>query len=356
MTSSNAEGLRELADPAFFCDPIQLELQHISFYKSALRAMLRIRKVEEKLGDEVTSGKIKCPCHLAIGQEAIAVGLSAELRPADHIFSTHRAHGHFLAVAGSMEQLFAETLGKVTGASKGMGGSMHLFDRTKGFTGSVPIVAGTIPIAVGAALAQKFQKKSDLNIAVCYFGDGAVEEGVFHEALNLASVMQLPVLFVCENNLFSSHLHIGLRQPSDRIARFGEAHRIPSLSIDGNDVALVKRTAEEVVKQIRAGGGPAFLEAVTYRWRGHVGPREDTDVGVRRNQDLPLWKKRDPIQRLKASLIQNREMSETEWQKLNQDIDEEIKCAWAKAEAASFPPHSALLDLVFSQVTKGVSR
>jgi pyruvate dehydrogenase E1 component alpha subunit len=190
----------------------------------------------------------------------------------------------------------AEVQGKQTGASRGMGGSMHLIDRERGLYGTVPIVGGTIPIAVGAALAAKKDGKGA--VAVSFFGDGATEEGVFHESVNLAAVLGLPVLFLCENNLFSSHLHIDARQPSDSVARFAEANRVPWQLVDGNDIVGCTNAVAEAVEPMRSGGGPRFIEAVTYRWRGHVGPREDEDVGVRRGEDLPLWKKRDPIRRL----------------------------------------------------------
>ena len=177
---------------------------------------------------------------------------------------------------------------------------MHLYGPQVGFLGSVPIVGASVPIAVGAALAAKMDGKGD--VAVSYFGDGAVEEGSVQESLNLAAIMKLPVLFVCENNLFASHMHIRLRQVGDSTARFAQAHGIPATVVDGNDVVAVAAAAGEMIQRARSGEGPAYLEAVTYRWRGHVGPREDMDVGVKRSQDLVLWKGRDPIGRLAVAL------------------------------------------------------
>ena len=192
-----------------------------------LKCMLLIRFAEEKISEKILEGTIKCPCHLGIGQEAIAVGLSAFLRKTDSVFGAHRSHSHFLALNNDVFSLFAETLGRVDGCSKGMGGSMHLIDKKNGFYGSVPIVGATIPIAVGAGFAHKLDKCN--NISVSYLGDGATEEGVFHESLNLAKVNQLPVLFVCENNLFASHMHILERQPAYSTLRFANANEIPSL-------------------------------------------------------------------------------------------------------------------------------
>ncbi len=180
--------------------------------------MLQIRVVEEEIGRLVERSLARAPCHLGIGQEAVAVGVSHSLTAADRVFGAHRSHSHYLALGGSTYKLLAEVLGKADGTSKGMGGSMHLYGEEVGFMGSVPLVGATIPLAVGAAIAAKMDGRGA--IGVTYFGDGATEEGVFHESMNLAAAMRLPVLFVCENNLFSSHLYITQRQPSDRIARY----------------------------------------------------------------------------------------------------------------------------------------
>jgi pyruvate dehydrogenase E1 component alpha subunit len=272
------------------------------------------------------------------------------LRPSDRAFGAHRSHGHFLAITGDLHGLFAETLGKETGVSRGMGGSMHLTARRHGFYGSVPIVGATIPMAVGAALAARMDGSGD--IAVSYFGDGATEEGVFHESMNLAVTLNVPVLFLCENNFFSSHLHIGLRQPSDSVVRYAAAHHVPSASVDGNDVVEVARVAGDAITQMRAGGGPFFIECVTYRWRGHVGHREDEDVGVKRKDDLAVWKKRDPIARLcraleKVGVITPADVDETV-QRVRRTVDE----AWSRAANDPFPPPEALLDRTWTRSTQ----
>lgn len=339
------DSLRSLADPSQYNGPLDIPGQGKESLIQQLKMMLTIRAAEEKIADGVTSGKIKCPCHLGIGQEAVAVGVSVYLRSTDRVFGAHRSHSHYLALGGDVFGLFAEVLGRVTGCSKGMGGSMHLYDGAHGFMGSVPIVSATIPIAVGAALASKMDGKGD--IAVGYFGDGAAEEGVFHESLNLAANLNLPMLFVCENNLFASHLHIRLRQPDDSIARFAKAHCINAKTVDGNDVVAIAEVTQEMIDRARAGGGPSFLEAVTYRWRGHVGPSEDIDVGVQRNQDLGRWKGRDPVRRLASGLEKSGIFPPEAFSKLREEVDTLIENAWLRAEESPYPDTSALLGLVY---------
>jgi pyruvate dehydrogenase E1 component alpha subunit len=227
-----------------------------------------------------------------------------------------------------------------------MGGSMHLMDIPNGLYGTVPIVGATIPIAVGAGLAAKMDGNGDM--AVSFFGDGATEEGVFHESMNLAALMKIPVLFVCENNFFSSHLHIALRQPDSSVCRYAEAHRIAWARADGNDLAAIRAVTREAVEAIRAGEGPRFLELVTYRWRGHVGHREDEDVGVKRKDDLAAWKLRDPISRLATALESiraiNRQQVKRFWTEAHVIVDE----AWATATHDGYPPAKALLTRVYS--------
>lgn len=343
--------LGRLADPAAFHEPIDITGGDQALLIEQLKMMLLIRLAEEKIGDKVTEGEIKCPCHLGIGQEAIAVGVSAHLRPTDRVFGAHRSHAHYLALGGSVYGLFAEVLGRVTGSSKGMGGSMHLYGAEHGFLGSVPIVGATIPIAVGAALAAKMDGKED--VAVSYFGDGAVEEGVFHESLNLAATHNLPVIFVCENNMFASHMHIAWRQPGNSPARFARAHHIPADTIDGNDLMAVSRAAAWAVERGRKREGPTFLEMVTYRWRGHVGPREDVDVGLKRSEDLKLWKGRDPIGRLATAMKNAGMLTAESFQALQQEVQNTIEEAWQQADQAPYPAPSALLDLVFYSNHKG---
>jgi pyruvate dehydrogenase E1 component alpha subunit len=337
--------LGKLADAESFTEPLDVSGCEQETLKRQLRTMLTIRFAEEKIGDMVSEGKVVCPCHLGIGQEAIAAGVSTGLRPADRVFGAHRSHSHYLAMGGDVYGLFAEVLGKKTGCSGGMGGSMHLFDQDIGFLGAVPIVAATIPIAAGAALAARMDGAGD--IAVSYFGDGATEEGVFHESLNIASSMSLPIVFICENNLFASHLHISIRQPENSIARFAEANRIDSEVIDGNDVIAVTEAAAKAINSARDKGKPAFIEAVTYRWRGHVGPREDIDVGVQRSEDLHKWKARDPVRRLYEGMERAGMIDSDSYALLQQEIRDLVATAWSRAETAPYPDTGDLIDLVY---------
>jgi pyruvate dehydrogenase E1 component alpha subunit len=340
----------QLFDPNLLHDPIELNDCSTDVFVEWLRKMTLIRKSEEKIGDLVLAKTVKCPCHLGIGQEAIGVGVAANLRKTDRVFGTHRSHSHFLGQGGEVNQLFAEIYGKYSGASKGMGGSMHLWDESIGFFGSVPIVGATISISVGAGLAASLSNpsKEDMDVGVCYFGDGATEEGTFHESMNLASRFKYPVLFVCENNMYSSHLHINERQPDCYTARYADAHRVNSRVVDGNDVVAVSQATKELLDDARNGRGPGFLEVITYRWRGHVGPSEDIDVGVQRKGDLKLWKKRDPIQRFVDALIKAGRYDQTSWEKLQKSVHEQVDEAVVLAEKADFPTRDFTSEVVYS--------
>lgn len=347
-----AADLRRLADPEEFHQPLTLPDGDLGWLHDALRRMIVVRAAEEKIGEMVEKGDIRCPCHLAIGQEAAAIGVLLQMRRGDRVFGAHRSHAHYLALGGSLHRLMAEVQGKATGASRGMGGSMHLIDIEHGLYGTVPIVGATIPIAVGAALAAKMDGCG--HVAVSFFGDGATEEGGFHESMNLAAVLGVPVLFACENNLYSSHLHITLRQPRTSVARYAEAHGMPWVRVDGNDVVAVAEAARTAVDHMRAGNGPHFLELVTYRWRGHVGPREDVDVGVRRKDDLSRWKLRDPIRRLAAGLSAAGALDQRRLASYEAAARAQVEDAWAAAVRDPYPAAEALLDCVYSHVADRV--
>ncbi|MFQ5640876.1 MAG: thiamine pyrophosphate-dependent dehydrogenase E1 component subunit alpha [bacterium] len=273
----------------------------LSLLEAMYTTMLRIRRFEERTGELIEAGEIHTPCHLYIGQEAVATGVCAALAQEDTIWGGHRSHGHYLAKGGDMDAMMAEIYGKVTGCSKGRGGSMHLVAPNQGIYGTVPIVAATISLAVGAGMASKLRR--DGGVSVSFFGDGSVEEGQFHESLNLAALYRLPVVFVCENNLYSSHMHILERRLKDNIYQSGIVHGIPAHRIDGNDVIGVYRSAKDAVEQARSGQGPTLLECRTFRWRGHVGPSSDMDVGIKRKDELNTWLERDPITRARAQLV-----------------------------------------------------
>ena len=315
-----------------------------------LELLLLIRKSELLLADKASVQEFKTPIHLGIGQEAIAVGISENLKKTDFIFGNHRSHAHYLSVGGSLFELFAEILGKSTGCSGGKGGSMHITSPSNGFVGSMPIVAGTIPIALGAALSAKIAGKGD--IAVSYFGDGAVEEGVFHESLNLASVMGLPILFVCENNLFSSHLHISERQPDQNISRFANANKIATVQVDGNEVDKISLSSKAMIEQIRRSGKPGFIEAFTYRFYGHVGYEQDENVGLNRKIDLQNWRHKDPITLYKNKLIKSKSISESGYLEIENSIENFTNKCWNEAKNSTYPEADQLVRNVYFEAIK----
>ncbi|MEE8056411.1 MAG: thiamine pyrophosphate-dependent dehydrogenase E1 component subunit alpha [Pseudomonadales bacterium] len=347
MTDSTPFNLGSLAEPTQHHDPIVIENHSADDLQHYLKQMITIRKVEQRLALGRKEGDIGGPVHLGAGQEAIAVGVSASLQSTDRVFGAHRSHAHLLALNPDFYKLFAEVLGKQTGFSRGMGGSMHLCDPASGFYGSVPIVSGTVALAVGAAMAAKLQQVDD--VSVIYFGDGAMEEGVIHESLNLARIQHAPVLFVVENNLFASHMHISLRQPSDLMSRFAVANDIPHKLIDGNDVVAVADAAKELISASRLGRGPGFLEVVTYRVYGHVDWRDDIDVGVHRSlKEVDNWRARDPISRLSTPMIKANIWTEEQEISFTQELNEQIVTAWEKAMNDPYPPASATLDRVYA--------
>ena len=327
----NEFSLNKLADPTEFHQPINISNTEPECLQAYLKKMMLIRFVEQRLAEGRRDGQIGGPVHLGAGQEAVAVGVSSSLHSSDRIFGAHRSHSHLLALGSSVHGLFAEALGKNTGHSKGMGGSMHLWDQHHGFYGSVPIVAGTVSLAVGAGLAAKMQKTNDVSVA--YLGDGAIEEGVVHESLNLARMLDTPTLFVVENNLFSSHMHISLRQPKDSTARFA-----------------VASAAKDMIESARNGNGPGFIEAVTFRWYGHVDWRDDIDVGVHRSQDeLKNWRSRDPISRLTVSMKNLNLLSDGQEEKLKDELKAIVDSAWKQAIQDPYPENSDLLSRVYAE-------
>jgi pyruvate dehydrogenase E1 component alpha subunit len=336
----------DLFDPFDVRPELSVQPDRVDAAIDRLATMLLIRECEFKIAELSSAKLIGCPCHLAVGQEAVAVGVAAALRPTDRVFGTHRSHSHYLAMKGGVYELFAEVLGRVDGCSSGNGGSMHLIALDKGFIGSVPIVGGTVSLAAGAGLAAKLDGRGD--VAIAFFGDGAAEEGVVQETFNIASLMKLPVIFVVENNLFSSHLDLEYRQPAKSVARYGPGHCIPAVMIDGNDVTSVEAAAEVAVHRARTGGGPSIIEAVTFRWFGHVGPNEDIDVGNRRNMDEVLaWKKLDPVKRLSLAILKTDPARKAEIESLEIAVQDEVEVASAKALEAPWPDASMLLADVY---------
>ncbi len=309
------------------------------------RVMVRIRRFEEAVAQLVETGQVRCPCHLYIGQEAIAAGVCAALKRKDTVWGGHRSHGHYLAKGGDLAAMMAEIFGRAAGCAGGRGGSMHLVAAEVGLLGTVPIVAATIPIAVGAGLASSL--RNERRVSVAFLGDGATEEGHFFESVNLAALYKLPVLFVIENNLYASHMHLAERRPCDNLDRIGRLFDIPGIRLDGNDVIAVHRAAAEAVTRARSGKGPSLLECRTYRWRGHVGHRWDEDVGVKRKDELHEWFPRCPIARARGALL----AAGTPPAMLD-DIDSqaeaEVESAVSLARRAPLPAKESVLDHVFA--------
>lgn len=297
--------------------------------------MIRIRKVEEAIADEYAKQEMRCPVHLYIGQEAIAAGISECLQKSDAMVSTHRSHGHYLAQNGALEPMIAELYGKRTGSSAGKGGSMHLFDPEVGYWGSSAIVGGNIPITAGFAL--KFKLSREKNIAVAYFGDGATEEGVLYETMNFAALKQLPLLFVCENNMFSVLTRLEERQAAPNFCARAQAFGIEAESLDGNDVLAVTNAASKAVSRARSGLGPTFLECHTYRWRTHCGPQWDTPSAARPQAELDSWKARCPIASFEARAKEMHWLDDSSIASIYSRVEQEIQRAFAKAKNDALP-------------------
>ena len=308
--------------------------------------MFLIRTFEEEICPYIEDGTIMTPCHLYIGQEAIAVGVSSNLNPDDLIWGNHRSHGHYLAKGGDPDKLMAEIFCRATGCSGGRGGSMHIIDKSAGILGTVPIVAGTVPLAVGAAL--KFKLSKEDNISVSYLGDGATEEGHVMESMNMASLYDLPVLFVIENNLYSSHMHMEERRKQENLIYLGESLGIESFKIDGNNLIEVADVSKKLVNEIRQNNQPKILECMTYRWRGHVGYRWDEDVGVKRKDELDFWLQQDPLSRYKQHLLKLGVL-ESEIDQAENECKEKVLLSISNALSDPFPKTSSIKDHLFSQ-------
>lgn len=297
--------------------------------------MLYIRMSEERICELYPEQEMRCPVHISIGQEATAVGVAANLTAKDMVFSNHRSHSHYLAKGGNLNTFFAELYGKATGCSKGKGGSMHLVDLSCGFMGATPIVSSSIPVAVGAAFT--VSRKNSPEVVVVFFGDAAVEEGVFHESINFARLQNLPVLFFCENNFYSVYSHIRVRQPNRAITSLAQGHGVECYEADGNDVENVCEVVKRAVQRIKAGHGPIFIEAVTYRWREHCGPNYDNHLGYRTEEEFLEWKEKCPIKRLKHKLLAEKIITEEDIKIMETDLKNKIDAALDFAKSSPFP-------------------
>ncbi len=303
--------------------------------KKLLYEMLRIRRVQEAIANRYSEQEMRCPTHLCIGQEAVAVGIISAIENNDIVMSHHRAHGHYLAKGGDLTALIAEMYGKATGCSRGWGGSQHLVDLSVNFFGSASIIGGTVPIATGTAFANKYKNLN--NISIVFFGDAVAEEGILHETMNFASINNLPIMFVCENNLYSVQTHISKRQPAREIYKIAQAHDIKSYQVDGNDVYKISELATNCIKDIRNKPKPVFIEALTYRFREHVGPEYDYDLGYRNKEEVDSWEEKCPIKRLKDKMEFEKNISLAFIENIEKQIQNEIKTAFNKALGAPFP-------------------
>ncbi len=313
-----------------------------------LYKMLRIRRVEEAIADRYSEQKMRCPTHLSIGQEGVAVGVTETLNIDDLIMSNHRAHAHYLAKGGDLNKMIAEIHGKKTGCSLGRGGSMHLIDLSVGMMGSTPIVANSIPVAVGLAFASHM--KNDKKISVSFFGEGATEEGVFAESLNFASLKNLPVLFVCENNLYSVYSPLNVRQaPARSRVKIAEAHGIFAREGNGNDVEETYEIAKEAVDTIRSGNGPAYIEFDTYRFLGHCGPNNDTDLGYRSHEEFNSWLEKCPIKVYREKLLAEKLITEEELDIMELKLKTEINEAFTFAKESPYPHFDLDYELMYAE-------
>jgi TPP-dependent pyruvate/acetoin dehydrogenase alpha subunit len=311
------------------------------------REMLRIRMVEERIAELYSDQEMRCPVHLCIGQEAPPVGVCAALEPADYVFGTHRSHGHYLAKGGSLQALLGELYGKAGGCCGGKGGSMHLVDRSVGFLGAVPIVGSTLPIAVGAAFGSVLQGES--RVTVAFFGEGATEEGVFQESLIFAALKRLPIVFVCENNLYSVYSPLSVRQPPSRdIVEVARANGLAAERGDGNDVVAVQEMASRAVARARAGEGPTLLELETYRWREHCGPAYDNDLDYRTESEYLEWHARCPVAGLERRLIDEAHVGSDELARMTTELQLELDEAFRFARESPFPAADELLAGVYA--------
>jgi TPP-dependent pyruvate/acetoin dehydrogenase alpha subunit len=311
------------------------------------RSMLKIRRVEERIKDLYPQGDMRCPTHFSIGQEAVAAGVCRHLRAEDHVISAHRSHAHYIGKGGSLRAMFAELYGKVDGCASGKGGSMHLIDLSVNFLGCVPIVGSTIPIGVGASFGAMLQDRSATT--VIFFGDAATETGVFHESVNFAAIHRLPVLFVCENNLYSVNTPLAERQPANRtITELVRGHGIKTSQHDGQLVETVDVAAAETIAHLRTTGGPALLEFMTYRWLEHCGPLGDLHLGYRSQDEFDLWVARCPIRLHRKLLEDDGVMDEAAHVAMDAEIAAGIDDAVTFAQKSPFPARADLNRHIFA--------
>ncbi|MFQ6001795.1 MAG: thiamine pyrophosphate-dependent dehydrogenase E1 component subunit alpha [Anaerolineae bacterium] len=311
--------------------------------KEMLLQMYLIRAFEEKADELYALGKVHGTMHLSIGQEAMAVGAIAALRPEDYILSTHRGHGHCIAKGADVKLMMAEFMGKETGYCRGRGGSMHIADMESGNLGANGVVGGGIGMAVGAGLSIKMRGTGQ--VILCFFGDGAANRGIFHEALNMAAIWTLPVVYVCENNQYGMSMSVERAFPIKDIADRATAYNMPGVVVDGNEVLAVYEATLEAVERARGGGGPSLIEGKTYRWKGHSKSDQER---YRTREEVEAWKERCPIRRFRARLIDERAIDEAEASRMAEEARRLIEEAVAFAEASPEPSVETILEGVYA--------
>ena len=323
-------------------DSLELNVVETQLYKT----MLRIRLVEELMAELYKEQEMRTPTHFSIGQEAVSAGICTALAQEDLVYSGHRSHAQFLAKGGSLDGLVNELYGKEAGTSRGRGGSVHLTQRDQGFVVSSAILGQTIATAVGSALSLSMDSKP--NVVATFFGDGSIDEGIFTESLNFASIHNLPVIFVCENNLYSTQTPAEFRRPADTlITERAETFGVRAVQVDGNNAIAVYEAASEAREICVSGKGPVFIECLTYRWREHVGPNEDYELGYRSKEELDSWKMRDPIKALAKSLTAAGSLTQSLTGELTAEIQNEIDKAVNRAKSNPFPSALSLFDDVY---------
>jgi len=311
------------------------------------RDMLRVRRVEETIESQYHEDRMKTPVHLYIGQEAISAGVCAHLRDDDPIFTTYRSHGQYLSKGGDLKRMIAELHCKETGCSKGRGGSMHLIDLSAGHFGSSAIVGGCLPIATGMAFAKQAQGSDAVTVA--FFGDGATEEGIFYESVNYAMLKKLPVVFVLENNEWAVCSHVSSRKLGENLFHRADPGHLYHAKVDGNAVLEVYEEAGRAIDHARAGKGPAFLECLTYRVRGHAGSGSDAHLGYRPPEEIEAWEERCPIAKFRAWLLKEEVETPAELERMDAEIETEIENAFAFATASPLPKGEDLLLHIYGE-------
>lgn len=328
------------------CDPVRVrgrrilkeQMMHEQFYRS----LYLIRRTEEEVAKVYPTDKIKSPVHLSIGQEAVSVGVCEALKPQDVVFGTYRSHALYLAKGGDLKKMIAELYGKATGSAKGKGGSMHLIDLGAHVLGTSAVVGTTIANAIGYAYALKIRRKDA--IVVSFMGDGATDEGVFHESLNFAALKALPMIFICENNSYAIHTHQRLRQARTQITERVRAYGIHAERIEDNDVLKIYERVKQAADALRSGQpGPYFFECMTYRWKEHVGPNEDYHLGYRTKEEAEPWIKNDQVPKIGA-LVDPAKRKEIE-----AGVEADVREAFAFAERSPFPERPELYTDVYSE-------